>query len=141
MEQFSVPAFRSHATIGLVDRNRVQFYHANHSVILVSSAIGFSTADPKDELDRFIAIVIAFSRLSLSESGILHNLHNGKLFESNKNLPTSKVISGTVCVQQGNTLEFGGDGKTEPFTLTYGETVFHEPSLAGVRKGCGERVL
>ena len=114
-----------------MDRNRIQFYHANHSVILVSSAIGFSTADPEEGLDRFIAIVIASSRLSLSESGILHDLHNGKLFKISKNLPTSKVDTGMVCVQEGNTLEFGGDGKTEPFTLIYGETISHEPSLAG----------
>jgi len=34
-------------------------------------------------------------------------------------------------MQEGNKLEFGGDGETEPFTLTYGEVISHEPSLAG----------
>jgi hypothetical protein len=89
LEQFSIPAFRSHATIGLVDRDRIQFYHANHSVILVSSAINFSGRDGNSGLDKFIAIVIAFSRLSLSDNGILHNLHDGKLFRTTKSYPTS----------------------------------------------------
>jgi len=131
LEQFSVPAFRSHATIGLVDRDRIQFYHANHSVILVSSAINFSVSDRTGGLDKFIATVIAFGRLSLRDNGILHNLHNGKLFQDNEGLATSKLAQGMVRMQEGNKLEFGGDGKTEPFTLTYGEVISHEPSLAG----------
>ena len=131
LEQFSVPAFRSHATIGLVDRDRIQFYHANHSVILVSSAFSFSATDRTGGLDKFIAIVIAFSRLSLSGNGILHNLHDGNLFQDNEKLPTSDLAHGTVRAQEGNKLEFGGDEKTGPFTLTYGEVISHEPSLAG----------
>jgi hypothetical protein len=59
VEQFSVPAFRLHATIGLVDRDRIQFYHANHSVILVSSAINFMVANRDGGLDKFIVILIA----------------------------------------------------------------------------------
>jgi len=131
LEQFSIPAFRSHATIGLVDRDRIQFYHANHSVILVSSAINFSASDRTGGLDKFIAIVIAFGRLSLRDNGILHNLHDSKLFRDNGNLPTSKLARGAVRIQEGNKLEFGGDEKTRPFTLTYGEVISHEPSLAG----------
>jgi len=131
MEQFSVPAFRSHATIGLVDRERIQFYHANHSVILVTSAINFSPSDRSGGLDRFIAIMIAFSRLSLGDSGILHNLHDGGLFRDNEDLPTCGPAHGTVRIQEGKRLEFGGDEETEPFTVTYGEVISHEPSLAG----------
>jgi len=131
LEQFSVPAFRSHATIGLVDRDRIQFYHANHSVILVSSAINFSVTDRAGGLDKFIAIVIAFSRLSLQDNGILHNLHDGRMFRDNENLPISNLARGAVRMQEGNNLEFGGDENTGPFTLTYGEVISHEPSLAG----------
>ena len=131
LEQFSVPAFRSHATIGLVDRDRIQFYHANHSVILVSSAINFSVTDRASGLDKFIAIVIAFSRLSLRDNGILHNLHDGKLFRDNGNLPISNLTRGSIRMQEGNRLEFGGDEETGPFTLTYGKAISHEPSLAG----------
>ena len=131
LEQFSVPAFRSHATIGLVDRDRIQFYHANHSVILVSSAINFSMCDRTGGLDKFIAIVIAFSRLSLRDNGILHDLHDGKLFRDNGNLLTSKIAHVAVRIQEGNKLEFGGDERTQPFILTYGEVISHESSLAG----------
>ena len=131
LEQFSVPAFRSHATIGLVDRDRIQFYHANRSVILVSSAIEFSSTGERDGLDKFIAIVIGFSRLSLRDSGILHDLDDGRLFRDNEKLPTSKLAPGSVRVLEGHKLEFGGNEKTGPFTLTYGEEISHEPSLIG----------
>ena len=131
LEQFSIPAFRSHATIGLVNRDRIQFYHANHSVILISSAINFSVTDCAGGLDKFIAIVIAFSRLSLQDNGILHNLHDGNLFRDNENLPISDLAHGAIRTQEGNKLEFGGDEKTGPFTLTYGQVISHEPSLAG----------
>ena len=47
LEQFAIPAFRSCTTIGLVNRDRIQFCHANHSVILVSSGISFSPSDPR----------------------------------------------------------------------------------------------
>ena len=131
LNQFSVPAFRSHATIALVDRDRIQFYHANHSVILVSSAISFSTTDTKDGLDKFIAIVIAFGRLTLCDNGIPHNLEDGKLFNHNERLVTGRVSQGTVEMQDGNEMAFGGDEKTGPFTLRLGEVISHDPSLAG----------
>ena len=131
MEQLSIPALRSHATIGLVDRDRIQFYHANHSVIFVSSAINFLSNDYTNGLDKFIAIVIAFSRLSLRDNGILHDLHDGKMLRGNEKLPISGLAPGSMRTQGGNKLEFGGDEKTKPFTLTYGETISHDPSLAG----------
>ena len=129
LEQFAIPAFRSHATIGLVDRDRIQFYHANHSVILVSSAINFSRKDEKG-LDKLIAIVIAFNRLTLRDSGILHDLRGGRLFRDNENLLISDLPSGATKMQEGNELEFV-DEKIGAFTLTYGEVISHEPSLAG----------
>ena len=58
----------SHATSGLVDRDRLQLYHANHSVILVSSAINFSDGDG---LNKFIAFFIASYCLSPEQNGIL----------------------------------------------------------------------
>ena len=134
LEKFSVPAFRSHATVGLVDRDRIQFYHANRSVILVTSAINFSTRDRMGGVDKFIAIVMAFSRLTLRDNGILHNLHDGKLFGGNEaltTLPASGLTHGAVRIQAGRKLEFGGDEKTGPFTLTYGDVIANEPSLTG----------
>ena len=131
LDLFSIPAFRSHATVGLVDRNRIQFYHANHSVILVSSAIAFSTADDVEGLNKLIAIVIAFGRLSLRDNGILHELGDGKLFLDNEELPKSEPPPTSVQIQEGNQLEFRRNKTAEPFTLTYGEVISHEPSLAG----------
>ena len=75
--QFSIPALRLHATTALVDRGRIQLYHANHSVILVSSALDFSESDRMDGLEKFIAIMVAFSRFTLCDDGVLqHNLYN-----------------------------------------------------------------
>ena len=131
MEQFSIPGFRSHATVGLVDRDRIQFYHANHSVILVSSAIDFGKKEPTGGLDKLIAIVIAFSRLSLRDNGILHNLLDGRLFRENKDVLTSKLSKNPTIIQRGRTLEFGEDGESKAFTLTFGKTISREPSLVG----------
>ena len=118
LEQFSVPAFRSHATIGLVDRDRIQFYHANHSVILVSSAINFSLKTRTDGVDKFIAIVIAFSRLSLRDNGILHDLPlgGGRLFRDNGRLPRWPLAHGTAHMQKGNKLTFGRRGRSHSHT-------------------------
>ena len=96
----------------------------------MSSAIAFSTADDVEGLDKFIAIVIAFGRLSLRDSGILHDLKDGKLFRDNEKLPKSKPPPNTVRSQEGNQLEFGGNKTTKPFTLTYGKVISHDPSLA-----------
>jgi hypothetical protein len=52
------------ATCGLVDRERLQLYYADHSVILVSSAINFSGGDG---LNKFIAFFIACYRLSFEK--------------------------------------------------------------------------
>ena len=128
LEKFSVPAFRSHATVGLVDRDRIQFYHANRSVILVSSAISFSARDLTGGVEKFIAIVIAFSRLSFLDNGILHD---GKLFRDNASLPAVPLVHGSVRVQEGKKLWFGGNKKTKAFTLTYGKVISNEPSLTG----------
>ena len=128
LEQFSVPAFRSHATIGLVDRDRIQFYHANRSVVLVSSALSF---EKDDGLKKFIAIGIAFGRLSLRDNGILHNLGNGELFKDNEKLPTRRIPPPAVKMQDGNRLVLGGGGGAKRFTVTLGEVISHEPSLAG----------
>ena len=57
----SVPLLRSHAAVGLVDRGRLQLYHTNRSVILVSST---TNSSKDDRLTKFIATIIAFNRLS-----------------------------------------------------------------------------
>ena len=129
LEQFSIPAFRSHATIGLIDRDRIQFYHINHSVILVSSAIKFASKDQADGLDKMIAIMIAFTRLSLRDSGILHNLDGSKLFQDNQELATTNEKSSASCIQKGKKLELKKG--QESLTLTYGKVISHEPSLVG----------
>ena len=122
LEMFSVPLLRSHATIGLVDRGRLQLYHANRSVILVSSAISFTEGDG---LDKFIANIIAFHRLSFGQNGILDTLvkDNVKLVK-NPVTPKDKVI------QKGNTLKFlGGDPKE--FTVTLGDVISRDPATVG----------
>ena len=129
LEQFSYPDFRTQATVGLVRGNRIRFYHANHSVILVSSAIDLEPDDEKGQLDMLIAIVIAFRRLSSSNSNILRNPHNDRLLRDDKP-DTSKLDPGTVRFQEGKKIEFGGDGKTGPFTVEYDEVISHDLSLA-----------
>ena len=98
-------------------------------MILVSSAINFSRKDEKG-LDKLIAIVIAFNRLTPRDNGILHNLQDGRLFRNNKKLLISGLPSGAAKMQEGKELELVDD-KLGAFTLTYGEVISHEPSLVG----------
>ena len=66
-EMLSVPLLRSHATVSLVDCDRLQPYHANRSVILVFSTITFSKGDGKD---KFISTITGLYCLSLGWNGI-----------------------------------------------------------------------
>jgi len=122
LEMFSVPLLRSHATVSLVDRGRLQLYHANRSVILVSSAINFTGGDG---LDKFIANIIAFHRLSFRQNGILDTFvkDNVKLVK-NPDILEDKVI------QKGNTLKFLGGGSKE-FTVTLGDIISRDPATVG----------
>ena len=131
LEQFSLPAYQLHTTIGIINRDRIQFYHANHSVILVSSAIDIGINDKTGGLDKLIAIVITFSRLSLRDIGILHNPHDSSLSQGNRDLSIHNTNPGVVRFQEGGKLEFGGDDETGPFALTCGALISSESSLVG----------
>jgi len=70
-------SLRSHMTVSLVDNNHIQFYHANHSVVLLSSVIDLSLHDDEGGIDRFIAALIALSLLSLHDWTVLEAGQNG----------------------------------------------------------------
>ncbi|KAF9789790.1 hypothetical protein BJ322DRAFT_1105650 [Thelephora terrestris] len=124
LEMFSVPLLRSHATVCLVDRDRLQLYHANRSVILVSSAINISTGAG---LDQFIAVIIAFHCLSLDQNGILHTFAEGNA-ELVKN---TKIPSDDRAIQNQNELRFNIKEPEKPFTLILGDVISREPAIIG----------
>jgi hypothetical protein len=121
---FSVPLLRSHATVCLVDRDRLQLYHANRSVILVSSAINFSNAEG---LDKFIAVVIAFYRLSFKENGILDMLlpNNAELVKN------PKVPEDYRVVHRKRELELISDRSKKPFKVVLGDVISRDPATVG----------
>ena len=123
LEMFSVPLLRSHATAGLVDRDRLQLYHANRSVILVSSAINFSEGAG---LKKYIANIIAFYCLSFDQHGILDTLvpNNTKIVRN----PDISDIDRTL-VQKGNKLVFK-IGETQ-FTGDLADIISHDPATVG----------
>ena len=124
LEMFSVPLLRSHATVSLVDRDCLQLYHANRSVILVSSAINFS----EDEgLTKFIAMIIAFNSLSFEQSGILDNLAK----ENTKLVKELGIPADNKVVQKGNRLEFQEDGSQDKFTVNLGDVISRDPATVG----------
>ena len=124
LEMFSVPLLRSHATVSLVDRDRLQLYHANHSVIVVSSAINFSGGDG---LKMFIATIIAFRYLSPEQNGILETL-----FQKNTALvQNSKIAADDKVVQKGGVLVFTGNGPDENFEVELGEMISRDPAVVG----------
>ena len=130
LEMFSIPLLRSHATVSLVNRDRLQLYHANRSVILVSSAIDFSGGDG---LDKFIATIIAFHCLSLEKNGILDTMvpKNSKLL-SQINFPQNRLQ-----VQRDRVLYFAGDGEDgedgedKSFTVDLGDAISCDLAMVG----------
>jgi hypothetical protein len=124
LEMFSVPLLRSHATVCLVDRDRLQLYHANRSVILVSSAINISTAAG---LDQFIAVIIAFHCLSLDQNGILHTFAEGNA-ELVKN---TTIPSDDRAIQKQNELRLNVKEPKKAFTLILGDVISREPAIIG----------
>ena len=122
---FSVPLFRSHATVCLVDRDRLQLYHANRSVILVSSAINFSSGDG---LDKFIAVFIAFQCLLLKQCGIME-----ELVRENAE-PVTDVPTDYKLVHVRNKTDIS-DGPGNPYTLSLGQVISREPLAVGRSTG------
>ena len=120
----SVPLLRSHATISLVDRDRLQLYHANRSVILVSSAINFSEGNG---LSKFIAVIIALSCLSFEQNGV-----PDILAEKNTELvKDSGIPVDNKVVQRRNQLEFLRDRPQESFTVELGDVISRDPATVG----------
>ena len=131
LEQFSLPALRSHATVALLNRDCIQFFHANHSTILVASEINFGENDETGGLDTLIAIVFAFVSLSLTNNGILHDPRDDRLSREKGYPSTRDIDPGDMRVREGRKLVFGGDGKSGPFTLTYGGIIHRELMSVG----------
>jgi hypothetical protein len=127
LEMLSIPLLRSHATVSLVDRDRLQLYHANRSIILVSSAIDFSDKPGNDGLDKFIALIIAFRRLSPAQNGILDTLVGGNI-----ELAKNSKVGDKGGVQEGNELKLPTSGpKPGKFTVTLGEVISRDPAIIG----------
>ena len=124
LEMFSVPLLRSHATVCLVDRDRLQLYHANRSVILVSSAINFSKGDG---LDKFIAVIIAFHCLSLDQNGLLHTFAKDNI----KLVKNPNISSDDKAVQNGNKLVIKEAGSKKEITVTLGDVISRDPATIG----------
>lgn len=123
-EMLSVPLLRSHANVSLVDRDRLQLYHANRSVILVSSAINFAEEESEGK-DKFIATVLAFHRLSLEQSGII-----GSQIPGLENTRRKKFGKGQV-VRDGNELYFPGGAKAKGLSVILGDVVVQAPEMVG----------
>ena len=123
-EMLSVPLLRSHATVSLINRDRLQLYHANRSIVLVSSAINFSGGDG---LNKFIALIIALNCLSLEQNGILDTLAK-KSVELVKN---SQIPADNKVVQRGNQLELPGSRPGESFTVNLGNVIARDPAVIG----------
>ena len=123
LEMFSVPLLRSHATAGLVDRDRLQLYHANRSVILVSSAIKISEDDGRN---KFIATIIAFHCLSLEQNGILETQ-----VPRNAEILSQSEVPDAYVVQKGSDLVFPEKEGRKAFTVKLGEVISRDPAMVG----------
>ncbi|KAF9459057.1 hypothetical protein BDZ94DRAFT_1312771 [Collybia nuda] len=81
MEMLEFSVLRSHALVTLVDRDRMQLVYADRSAIVTSSIIDLRT---DNGLDQFLAMLIAFHRLSPKQWGFLSLVENPFLTNSYK---------------------------------------------------------
>ncbi|KAF9460363.1 hypothetical protein BDZ94DRAFT_1324181 [Collybia nuda] len=79
MEMLEFSVLRSHALVTLVDRDRMQLVYADRSAIVTSSIIDLRT---NNGLDQFLAMLIAFHRLSPKQWGFLSLVENPFLTNS-----------------------------------------------------------
>ena len=86
-----------HITTALVDGHNIQFYHANHSVVLVSSVVDLSLQDCEDSIDKFVAILIAFHRLYLYDEEIFHRDQKATMLR----LQGDTTVKGPVEIELG----------------------------------------
>ena len=113
---FSAHLLRSHATVTLVDRGRLQLYHANRSVILVSSTINLLEGDG---LSKFIAVIIALGRPPFEQNSVLDTL-------AKKNAELVKGLGVSVenkVVEREDQLEFQGGESQGKFTVDLGDVI------------------
>ena len=87
-------------TVCLVDRNCIQFYHANHTVVLVSSVIDLSLRDDKTGIDRFIAILIALRYLSIQDQTV----RKADLNRMALRLQGSDEVEGPIEIELGSVI-------------------------------------
>lgn len=92
MELLSI---RPHVTVCLVEGNCIQFYHANHSVVLVSSVI-----DLDNDIDSLIGILIAFRRLALHDRRMLEPAHNAAILR----LEGNEKLGGPIEIELGTAI-------------------------------------
>ena len=121
LEMFSDTPLRSHATICLIDRDRLQLYNADRSVILVSSAINFSKGDG---LDQFIAVIVALHCFPLKQNRTLDALPID-------DIKVVKNSSDNEVVQNQNKLELTEGGSNKKFSVTLGDIIAHDPAIVG----------
>ena len=126
LEMFSVPLLRSHANASLVDRDRLQLYHANRSVILVSSAIDFAKEEHEGK-DKFIATIIAFHCLTPTQHGIIGS---EVLDFDNTELVKRNWVGEDRVVQSGKVLHFLND-KIKDVDVILEDVVSREPAVIG----------
>ena len=124
LEMFSDSPLRLHATVCLLDHNRLQFYHANPSVILVSSAINLLK---DDGMDKLIAITLASHWLLIEQNGI-----SGTLSKPNVELVRSPNVSQNCrVVQKGKELELATDREQQVFKVTLGDVISSSATVIG----------
>lgn len=117
LEKFSVSPLRSHATLGLVDRDRFQLLHANRSTVLISRAISL-----KDDLDveMYIAILVGLRKPNLRHLGVTDIVDEHQRFLSDHTSHTTNAL----------TLRANVPDKT-PMAITLGRVLSRDTSIIG----------
>ena len=128
MELFAAAVMRSHVTVALMDRDRLQLIHGNHSVLLVSNAINIKE---KADLRKLIGILIGFHLLKTEDHGIPPVVDQRQKFltEYIFNHRNEGFDPRAQCVNIGNsiTLREGSN----PIIIDLGREIYREPGIIG----------
>ena len=109
-------SLRPHITVGLAERDRVQLYHANHTVVLVSPVIDLSLHDDGGGIDTFIAVLIAFRYLSLHDQTVIEAGRNGMTLR----LRGNDKVEGPVEVELGMAISMSSSLVGRSTAVVYG---------------------
>ncbi|KAF9455903.1 hypothetical protein BDZ94DRAFT_501667 [Collybia nuda] len=138
MELLEFSILRSHAFVTLVDRDQLQLVYADRSAIVTSSIINLRS---EDEFDMFLAMLIAFQRLTPEQWGFLPLVDPSFSTSPRRIIPTPsrktrKIPQSAAAIKKrdwlaGSVMQLQREGDSERTKLKLGGVIYNQPGIIG----------